>query len=187
MKMRVLLLPLWVGLLAGISPTIQSVQAQQPTQVAQQGWQQFSSPDGGFSVLMPVTPTQKRQTTDGSMMQLDAYHFTASLEEGQVTYSVSYTDFPQEMAEFPPDLLLDSLSSRFTTDRKIKLLNQQDTRLGEYPGKEFNFEAPGETLVKYRAYLVKQRLYQVITEIPKARESALSTDVERFVNSFQLL
>lgn len=187
MKMKVFLLPLWAGLLVGMYPVIQSVQAQQPLQVAQQSWQPFSSPQGGFSVLMPVTPTQKRQTTDGSIMRLDAHLFTAALEEGQVTYSVSYTDFPDEMAEFPPNLLLDSLSSRFTTDRKIKLLNQQDTNLGQYPGKEFNFEAPGETIVKYRAYVVKQRLYQVITEIPKARESALSTDVERFMSSFRLL
>ena len=51
----------------------------------------------------------------------------------------------------------------------------------------FKFETPEGTLVKQRFFLVKQRLYQLITEIPKARESALSSDVEKFMSSFQLL
>lgn len=187
MKTKVLLLPIFVGILVGGSPAAQLVQAEQPVQVAQPQWKPFSSSEGGFTILMPVTPTQKSQTTDSAPMSLDAHFFTASLEEGKVTYSVSYTNLPEEMAQFPPDLILDSLSSRFTNDSKLKLLNQKDINLGQYSGKEFKFETPEEILVSYRAYLVEKRLYQVTTEIPKARESALSSDTDRFMNSFQLL
>ena len=187
MKTSVLLLPIFVGLLVGGLPAVQLVQAEQPAQEAQPQWKQFSSPEGGFTILMPVPPTQKSQTADSAPMSLDAHFFTASLEEGKVTYTVSYTNLPEEMAQFPPNLILDSLSSRFTNDSKLKLLNQKDINLERYSGKEFKFEAPGEILVSYRAYLVEKRLYQVTTEIPKDRESALSSDTDRFMNSFQLL
>jgi hypothetical protein len=187
MKTRLLLLPVLVGCLVNGYPASQSIGAQQPVAVSQQQWKSFSSSEGGFSVLMPVTPTRKRQTTDNAHVSLNANLFTASLEEGKVSYSVSYTNFPDEVAQLPPNFLLDSLAARFTNDRNIKLINQQDIKLGRYPGKEFKFEAPGEKLVKYRAYLVNQRLYQVISEIPKDRENVLSNDIEKFMNSFQLL
>lgn len=156
MKTKLLLLPVLVGCLVNGYPAAQSIGAQQPAAVSQQQWKPFSSSEGGFSILMPVTPTQKRQTTDNNAhVSLNANLFTASLEEGKVTYSVSYTNFPDEVAQLPPNFLLDSLAARFTNDRNIKLINQQDISLGQYPGKEFKFEVPGEKLVKYRAYLVK--------------------------------
>ena len=187
MKTKFLLLSALSSLLLSGYPAIQSVRAEQPVLVQQQQWEQISSPEGGFRVLMPVAPTQNRQTTDGNKVSLDANLFTASLEEGKIKYSVSYTNFPEDIAQLPPEFILDSLSSRFTSDRKLKLIHQQDIRLEQYSGKEFKFEAPGGKIVNYRTYLVKQRLYQLTTEIPKDRESSLSADVEKFMTSFQLV
>jgi hypothetical protein len=187
MKTQVFSLPLLLGLLVGGSPVVQVVQAEQPVQVAQLKWEQFSSPEGGFTVLMPIKPTQKSKTTEGETLSLEDHRFVASVEEGKVTYTVSYADFPDELSQLPSQVILDSISSRFTNDKKLKSLNQQDIKLGQYSGKEFKFESPEETLVQQRVYLVKKRLYQIVTEIPKARQSALSSDVEKFMNSFQLL
>lgn len=187
MSTKFLLLSALSSLLMSGYPIIQSVRAEQPVLVQQQQWEQISSSEGGFTVLMPVAPTQNRQTTDGNKVSLDANLFTASLEDGKVQYSVSYTNFPEDIAQLPPAFILDSLSSRFTSDRKLKLINQQDISLEEYSGREFKFEAPGGKIVNYRTYLVKQRLYQLTTEIPKDRESALSGDIEKFMNSFQLV
>ncbi|HAA31592.1 MAG TPA: hypothetical protein DCE56_32690 [Cyanobacteria bacterium UBA8553] len=184
---RVFLLPLSLSFLVGGYPVVQAVQAKQPVEVAQAKWEQVSSTEGGFTVLMPIKPAQKTQTTEGAALSLEDHRFIASLEEGKVTYIVSYTNFPEELSQLPPNVILDSISSRFTNDKKLKSLNQQDITLGQYSGKEFKFETPEGTLVKQRFFLVKQRLYQVITEIPKARESALSSDVEKFMSSFKLL
>lgn len=186
MKPKTLLVPLLASWLLGGYPAVQSVRAEPLVQTVQPEWKEFSSPEGGFSVLMPVPPTQKRQSTNSSTLSLDSNVFTASLEEGKVIYSVAYTNFPEELAEFPPNLLLDSLSNRFTNDKKIKLLSQQDISFGKYPGKEFKFEAPGEIIVNHRTYIAEKRLYQLTAEIPKARESALSNDTDRFLNSFRL-
>lgn len=187
MRIRILLVSLLVGLLVSGYLVVQPVQAEQLVQVGQLQWEQFSSREGGFSVLMPVKPTQKKQATNSGSLPLEANQFTASLEEGKITYSVSYTNFPNEFAQLPPNVLLDSLSSRFTSDSRLKVLSQQDIRLGRYSGKEFKLETPGATIVKYRVYLVEQRLYQLIAEVPKDRESTLSSDTERFMSSFQLL
>ena len=187
MKTQVFSLPLSLSLLLGGYPVVQVVQAEQPIQVAQLKWEQFSSPEGGFTVLMPIKPTQKSQKTEGETLSLEDHRFTASVEEGKVTYTVSYTDFPDELSQLPPNVILDSISSRFTNNKKLKSLNQQDISLGEYSGKEFKFESPDETIVKQRVFLVKKRLYQLVTEIPKTRESGLSSDVEKFLSSFQLL
>lgn len=187
MKNIIFLLPLSLSFLIGGYPVVQTVQAKQQIQVAQSKWEQVSSTEGGFTVLMPIKPTQKTQTTEGAALSLEDHRFIASLEEGKVTYTVSYTNFPEELSQLPPNVILDSISSRFTNDKKLKSLNQQDITLGQHSGKEFKFETPEGTLVKQRFFLVKQRLYQLITEIPKVRESALSSDVEKFMSSFQLL
>ena len=186
MKVNILLVSILTNCLVGGYPAVQSVRAEPLIQAVQPEWKEFASPEGGFSVLMPVPPTQKRQSTNSSTLSLDSNLFTASLEESKVVYSVAYTNFPEELAEFPPNLLLDSLSHRFTNDKTIKLLSQQDISFGKYPGKEFKFESPGEILVKHRTYIVEKRLYQLTAEMPKARESALSNDTDRFLNSFRL-
>jgi hypothetical protein len=187
MRTRVYLLPLLASLLVGGYPATQFVRAEQVVQTAQAQWENFSSPEGKFSILMPIKPTQEKQTTGGSSISLETNLFKASLESNQATYSVSYTDFPAQLAQLPPSFLLDSLSSRFTSDRKLKLIKQQDISLEQYPGKDFQFEAPGERIIKYRAYLVEKRLYQVIAETPKSTETNSSSDSERFINSFKLL
>jgi hypothetical protein len=186
--MKVYLLPLLTSLLVGGYPAAtQVVRAEPAIQAAQPQWEKFSSTEGKFSILMPVKPTQEKQTTGSSSLSLETNLFKASSNSNKATYSVSYTDFPPELAQLPPTFLFDSLSSRFTSDRKLKLLKQQDIKLNEYPGKEFQFEAPGETIITYRAYLVEKRLYQVISETPKAIKNASSSDSEKFLNSFQLL
>ena len=188
MRTKIYFVPLLASLLMGVYPVAtQFVRAEPVVQATQSQWEKFSSPEGKFSILMPVKPTQEKQTTGSSSLSLETNLFKASSNSNQATYSVSYTDFPRELAQLPPSFLFDSLSSRFTSDRKLKLLKQQDIKLNEYPGKEFQFEAPGETIITYRAYLVDNRLYQVISEIPKSAGNASSSDSEKFLNSFQLL
>ncbi|HEY9604193.1 MAG TPA: hypothetical protein V6C85_21440 [Allocoleopsis sp.] len=188
MRTKVYFIPLLASFLVGGYPAAtQLVRAEPAAQAAQSQWEKFSSPEGKFSILMPVKPTQEKQTTGSSSLSLETNLFKASSNNNQATYSVSYTDFPPELAQLPASFLFDSLSSRFTSDRKLKLLKQQDIKLNEYPGKEFQFEASGRTLITYRAYLVEKRLYQVISETPKSTGNAPSSDSEKFLNSFQLL
>lgn len=186
MKTKVLLRSLLWGLLVSGYPIMMPVQAEPSVQVAQSQWQPFSDSQGGFTVLMPVTPTPKKQTQESAIGKIDFYSFTASQEEGSITYLVSYNDFPSAVVELPPEVLLDSLRSAFVADRNVRLVNEEEIRLGNYPGREFKIEIPGKTAVIHRAYLVGPRLYQLVTETPLDREQELSGDTEKFFSSFEL-
>lgn len=187
MNVKVLLRSLLWGLLVGCYPVVAPVQAELPVvQLAQSEWQQFTDSQGGFTILMPVTPAQKKQTQESALGPLDLYSFAASLDEGSVSYVVSYNDFPREVLELPPEILLDSFRSGFIADRNVRLLDEKEITLGNYPGREFKLEIPGKASVTHRVYLVKERLYQLVTEVPLDREQDLSDDTEKFLDSFQL-
>jgi hypothetical protein len=187
MKTKVFLSSLLLGFLVGGYPTVGLTQTARPVQLSQSQWQPFSDRQGGFTVLMPGTPASKKQTHNSPLGAIDIYSFTTSLDEGNVTYLVTYSDFPSAVVDLPPELLLDSIRSGFAADRKIKLLNQQDISLGSYPGKEFKLEVSEKVAITHRAYLVKQRLYQVVAQTPVEKGSTLSADIEKFLSSFKLL
>ncbi|HEY9653450.1 MAG TPA: hypothetical protein V6C95_22505 [Coleofasciculaceae cyanobacterium] len=187
MKTKLLLASVLGSLLVGGYPVIEPIQAQPITQAEPSSWQSFSDQDGGFTVLMPGTPTAKKQTQDSPIGTIDFYSFTTALEDKKVTYLVSYNDFPEAVLSLPPDILLDGLRSGLIADRTVRLVEEKTISLGEYPGKEFQLEIPGKVAIRHRAYLVKQRLYQVITETPLDQENELSDDIDKFMESFQLL
>jgi hypothetical protein len=187
MRAKVLLRSLLASLLVCGYPSIVSVQAKQPVQLAQLQWKEFSSKEGSFTVLMPGTPMQKKTSMGGEVLSIDGHIFKVALENDSVSYTVCYADFPSEVAQLPTELLLSSVTSALSSQKDLKVLSEQDIRLGSYPGKEFRLENPGKAIVRHRVYWVKQRVYQVAVETPVDRVQALSSDVDRFFNSFQVL
>lgn len=115
MKAKVLLRALLGSLLICGYPTVVSVQAKQPVQLAQLQWREFSSPEGSFTVLMPGTPTKKTTSVGGEFLSIDGHLFTVSLDNNSVTYGVFYADFPSEFTQLPAELILSSLASSFSS------------------------------------------------------------------------
>jgi hypothetical protein len=190
MKIRGLMPSLLMVCLVGGNLTLQSSHASEPVIVAQTQWQKFSPPRSGFTVLMPKQPSEQVNSVDTVFGRITIHTFKVPLEQDRVNYTVSYVELPKEMVQVaPPEALLESLSNAFSQafSREVKLLNQQSLRLGDYPGKEFKFEGPNQSIVRHRAYLVQQRMYQMTVETPQAEEETLSTEIENFFNSFQLL
>jgi len=188
MTTQVLLLPLLSAfLLLGGYPAVQLAQAQQLAQLEQSPWHEFSDTQGGFTVMMPEKPTQKTQSQNDGPRSIDIHTFTASPQGNDVTYSVSYSDVPAGIEQFPPQLVLDSIGLGLARDQNIRLLGEQDISLGDYPGKEFKLEISRKVVLRHRAYLVNKRLYQLTAETPLETEDALSGEIERFMNSFELL
>ena len=65
------------------------------------------------------------------------------------------------------------------------LASEKDIKLGEYPGREIQIDvANGNRLFRVRAYLVDQRLYQVV--ILGTKENATSKAADKFLDSFKL-
>jgi hypothetical protein len=190
MKIRSLLPSLLLICLVGENLTIHRGQASQSINIAQTQWQKFSPPKSGFTVLMPNKPSEQVNSVDTVFGRITIHTFKVPLEQDRINYTVSYVELPEEMVQVaPPEALLETLSNAFSQafGRDVKLLNQQSLRLGEYPGKEFKFEGPNQNVVRHRAYLVKQRMYQITVETSQAEEETLSAEIENFFNSFQLL
>lgn len=175
-------------LTTGISiyPTLHLVgQAQSIASPVQ--WTSFTPDKGGFSVSMPGQPKPNMQTLNTPAGDMNTYFYTSTLEGGKINYTVSYVDLPQGMTQMPADLLLEAIGSGLTGDERVKVLNEQVINLESYPGRAFKIESQNRAIVHHRAYLVKQRIYQIAVEVPAAQEKTLSSDVERFLNSFKLL
>lgn len=186
-KLTTTLLPALVcGLVLGQPALFQAAQAQTPATKAQTNqWQTFSPSEAGFSVLMPSQPKEQVQSMDTPAGAIKNYVYTATQQDGKVTYSVSYVDLPAGADQLPPPLLLEMVASGLiSTD--VKILKEQAVTLQEHPGRSFKLSTPNKTIVRHNAYLVKQRVYQVVAEIPAAQEVALSEEVEQFLNSFKL-
>lgn len=149
-----------------------------PVLVAQEDWQEFSSSEGGFVVLMPGTPeeeTQTEKTEDGDSEQ---HLFTVATSEG--VFLVSYADFANEIAQLDSEELLGAAAEGYLTDG-AKLITQRPISLDGIPGREIKYEDSDGSIGQARIFLVKQRLYQVSTL------GSNTNDVQKFFDSFQLM
>lgn len=175
------------GVVLGGYPMMQPGHAQSSVQAATVQWQSFSPTDGGFSVLMPGQPAQKKQTLNTPAGDINTYFYTSTQDGGKINYTVSYVELPKGVEKMSPAVLLEAMASGLMGDNRVKVLSEQTIQLGDYPGRAFKIEAPDKALIMHRAYLVKQRIYQIAVQVPQAQEKNLSGDVDRFFNSFKLL
>ena len=186
MNNKVLLPLLITTLLVGGYARVEIAQAEQPIQIAQSIWKPFSSPEGGFTVLMPGTPTLEQETINDP--QLGSVNLNGFIGErpDEAIYMVVYADLPSNVVLTPDDAdtLLQSLIREFSNDPGDRLLNQQTINLGNYPGKEVKVEHIGGVTGRYRIYLVNQRLY--VLGVVTSKEQYLQKSIQGFLDSFQL-
>jgi hypothetical protein len=155
-----------------------------PTQV---DWQRVAPLEGGFSVLMPGTPAERKQAADSPMGSIQINTFT--LVKDRDEFTVAFTDYPAAILKSKPETILEGVRIGVEADLQAKLLDERPTSLDGYPGRQYRLEVPasrfpGGGIYRVRAYLVKQRLYQVVAVTPKATVSSM--DSEKFFQSFRL-
>ena len=168
-------------------PAPRAKAATRPDRPEQVDWQRVAPPGGGFSVLMPGTPVERKQTADSPIGSIGIDTFT--LTKGRDEFTVAFTDYPAAILKSKPEAILEGVQIGVEADLRAKVLDERPTSLDGYPGRQYTLELPesklpGGGIYKVRAYLVKQRLYQVVAVTPKANAS--STDAEKFFQSFRL-
>lgn len=147
----------------------------------------FVSKEGGFKVDMPSRPTDRSQKMDTPFGQLEARSFSAT--RGKVAFYAFYTDYPPNTPDFVPDTVLErSRDGAIAGIPGATLLAKKDIRLGDAPGKEFDFAYQGpngeDDLCRARFYLAGNRLYSVMIRGPQ-RDVARVGDT--FLRSFALI
>ena len=185
MNNKVLLPFLITTLLVGGYPRLEIAKAEQPIQIAQSIWKPFSSPEGGFTVLMPGTPIQVQNTID---TQIGALNLNGFLVErpNEAVYIVGYVEFPGNILQSAGNSneILEGFMQGVLNSSEDRLLNQQNINLTNYPGKDFKVQKSEGVTGRYRVYLVNQRLYFLAVETPK--ETYLQKSIQGFLDSFQL-
>ncbi len=96
-------------------------------------WQNYTSPDGHYSVLMPGTPKSQSQQTAGFTVHSDAVELSNS------AYVVSYADLPRGA---PFDL--DGPVKGAVNGMKAELVQSKEITMEGKPGREFTFKGPGK-------------------------------------------
>ena len=143
---------------------------------------EFTSKEGGFKVLMPGTPKEKKQDAQGVNMSMYI------VEESSGAYFASYADLPIPKNE--PDAKiqqrLDDSVKGAVTNVSAKVTSQSNIKLdGKYPGREIAADVPSKNgAMKLRIYFVGTRLYQVM--VLGTKSWLKSSDSSKFFDSFQL-
>lgn len=147
-------------------------------------WQEFSSAEGNFAVLMPGTPSYEKNGQSTTLGPIDMHMFSLNIKR-DAAYMIMYSDYPEIVTRAKPDDLLDGGRNGALSNTKGKLVSEQNMSLDGFPGREIVIEVPGKGIMKLRAFLVRQRLFQVLAVGTK--EKIEHEDTVKYLTSFRLL
>jgi hypothetical protein len=151
-------------------------------------WETHTSKEGKYSVSFPGKPTVPApDKPDSPVGELTVYKAQFTTAKGDQTYLVLYNDYPEAaLAGTDKEAFLDGV--RDGTQKTVggKVASDKKITLGEkkYPGRDFLIEKGSEPAYHARAYIVGNRLYQLVIMGPK--DAATGKDADKFLDSFKL-
>jgi hypothetical protein len=157
----------------------------------QGSWAEFTSDQGGFSVLMPGTPKESQETQSVLFFSLTMHMLKARIPGGPEECVVSYADYSESMMNWMPtnpNELLDHSCRGMEAGGKGKLIDIRPIALAGYPGREVTCrrDQGGETwFVRARLYLVDRRLYH-LAFASRQQDRIAAKDIDEFLASFKL-
>ena len=148
-----------------------------------ENWKEYRPQGCRCLVSVPKTPDYTVKDVASDVGTLKMHQFM--MDYGEYAFLVTFTDYPTKLTDSKTsEQILEDVVSGSVAEGK--LLRQIDLTIDSFPGKEYTARKEEFTL-KGRVFLVKQRLYQLISVYPPNRADALSSDVEEFLRSFRLL
>ncbi len=147
----------------------------------------YTSRVSGFRINVPARPKIERKRVDlpeGESATLRLY--TGDLTDDTV-YSVLVMQFPEGfVARAGRTQMLDNTISRTVKAAKGKVVSNRRSRVNGRTGREVFISAMnGQATVRLRAFVVDDRVYQVITISP--RDKGRSEEVNDFFDSFEFI
>lgn len=174
----------WVGL-AHLGQAGRTPQPQPGPPASGTAWKEFSSPEGGYTILMPGEPIPQpglTVTVNGRRVPLTVA-FT-DWEEKKATLKTAHADLPAPL-ERPDQVLLDaSIDPNARGMGGAKIEEARDVQVAGRPGREVRAATPTGLTVLGRACTVDRRLYLVIAIGPSLEFD--NPDVEKFFSSFKI-
>jgi hypothetical protein len=153
---------------------------------APEGWQEFTSQQEGFSVLLPGTPKREMISSDKNM------EVTSHLiQSGLDMYGVmSFNIKDPALAQGRSDPLFDLTRESLLANMGGSVVSEKPIQLGTYAGKEILInlpktkDQPAEGQILVRLYLANMRMYGVIA-VTLGKDTP--PEATQFMNSFRVL
>jgi hypothetical protein len=148
-------------------------------------WEEFVSPEGGFSVLLPEKPTPSTVSVDTEKGTQESHTFSYSDSE-LTDYLVAYARIDDPKAKDADyDQLFDKITKGLLFVETGKVTSKIALDLEGNPGREVMIEHEDGSVKIHRFYLVGDYFYQLSVEVKKFENRCDKTD--RFLNSFKLV
>lgn len=147
---------------------------------------EFSSAEGGFSIMMPGDPKNQTQEVPTAAGNVTTSMFVS--EFADQAYFVAYADFPEALVGMAdPQTLLQGGRDSAMQSMDATIVSEQAITIDGHPGREVLATASiggVDATVKARFYLVKNRLYQLW--VAGAKDKLAEVDMDAFLQSFKL-
>src|SRR6185369_8527292 len=144
------------------------------------GWVKFISDEGHFSVMMPDTPSEKKETTESSHGPYTTHLFV--VKDTTSVFLIGWVDYDPSF-NFNRQAELEANRDNFVKGISATLLSTRPTVIDGYSAIEFTAET-ADRVFKSRVFMVGRRPYQIVIGSPKEQDAAAET--ERFFNSFKV-
>ena len=148
-----------------------------------EGWQEFTSSAGKFTVLMPGEPTESESTSQTAIGDLTQHLFQYSKDGPE--FVVAYADYPDQASEADPVKLLEDTITGAAQGSTVQ--NQVASTLQGNASVSGEWEAgDGSAYTFYKAILVEDRLYQMAVATSMEGKAIFEPQARAFIESFQL-
>ena len=157
--------------------------------LGQPSWQEFKSPAGRYSIMIPGKPKEQQQSIESATGPLELR--IASLEDRSGAYMVMYSDYPSDLIQPEvADKVLDSAARGGASSMNGEIVQVNPFSLGSFPGREAEFKVPAQgsqpaMKMKVRYFLVNNRMYQVMVMV--TQNQAFPEAAQKFFDSFTLI
>jgi hypothetical protein len=170
------------------SSFIPSLSSQSSSQPSTSQGQEFKSEAGRFTVVSPVSLKETPETVDTPAGKVNAYMFSGE-REGKALFAIVYADYPETMVTSSNrDKIVEGAARGAVSNVNGKLIASNKVSVSGNSGREVVAQIKSgngqEGTLKSRVFLVKNRLYQVMTIA--AQNEAGSAELDNFLTSFKL-
>jgi hypothetical protein len=148
-------------------------------------WNELAPKDAGFSVSMPGTPIEQKESMRLPSGPVDLLICAVERKQEETAFIVTYCELPEAVVKKSTDeKRLNYARNRALSGSKAKLVSEKKVTLGDHLGRELVFDVEGKGRVRQVIYVVKNHLCQLLVAGPKDRTT--SKDADRFLQSFKL-
>ena len=147
-----------------------------------ESWQRFVSVSDRFTAVFPGSPKLKLSEKTISYPPTKVVIHNLYVESSGSVYSVMYGDYPKEMIEGrAANVILNQAANQSAKETNSRLLSVSAIKVNGYPGRLMKQVAADGTIIRVKAVLVGQRIYEISIATP--REDGATPELVAFYNS----